>query len=211
MVFYQFGRFYETAESSVTAFQQRHQSGRDDPGERITMAIRHEEITKLWHAHASALTLLARTRCNAAEDCVQEAYVKLAKLEELPREPIAWLSQVVRYEAISHWRSESRRQRREIIALQNQQQWFASVDADRCEPIDHLALQQALERLDVDDREILVSHIWTGLTFRQIADMVELPLTQVHRRYTAAMQRLKMEIGDSSHYTNSTTQAESLR
>lgn len=56
------------------------------------MAIRHEEITKLWHAHASALTLLARTRCNAAEDCVQEAYVKLAKLEELPREPIAWIA-----------------------------------------------------------------------------------------------------------------------
>ena len=76
--------FFETAESSVTAFQQRHQSGRDDPGERITMAIRHEEITKLWHAHASALTLLARTRCNAAEDCVQEAYVKLAKLEGFP-------------------------------------------------------------------------------------------------------------------------------
>jgi RNA polymerase sigma-70 factor (ECF subfamily) len=163
------------------------------------MAIRHEEITKLWHAHASALTLLARTRCNAAEDCVQEAYVKLAKLEELPREPIAWLSQVVRHEAISNWRSEHRRQQREVIAVQNQQQWFASADSDRCDPIDHLALQQALENLDVDDREILVAHIWTGLTFRQIAELTELPLTQVHRRYTAAMQRLKLEIDASNH------------
>jgi predicted RNA polymerase sigma factor len=66
------------------------------------MAIRHEEITKLWHAHASALTLLARTRCNAAEDCVQEAYVRLAKLEELPREPIAWL-------AMSGWMASATR------------------------------------------------------------------------------------------------------
>lgn len=155
------------------------------------MAIGHDEITKLWHAHASALTLLARSRCQAAEDCVQEAYVKLARLEELPREPIAWLSQVVRREAISHWRSESRRQRREEIAVQVQQHWFASADADRCDPIDRLALQYALECLDVDEREIVVSHLWTGLTFRQIADMVELPLAQVHRRYTAAMERLK--------------------
>jgi|688.fasta_scaffold53006_1 hypothetical protein len=66
------------------------------------MAIRHEEITKLWQAHASALTLLARTRCNAAEDCVQEAYVRLAKLEELPREPIAWL-------AMSGWMASATR------------------------------------------------------------------------------------------------------
>lgn len=158
------------------------------------MAIGHDEITKLWHAHAAALTLLARSRCQAAEDCVQEAYVKLARLAELPREPIAWLSQVVRREAISHWRSESRRQRREEIAVQVQQHWFASADADRCDPIDRLALQHALECLDVDEREIVVSHLWTGLTFRQIADMVELPLAQVHRRYTAAMERLKIEL-----------------
>jgi RNA polymerase sigma-70 factor (ECF subfamily) len=158
------------------------------------MAIGHSEIAQLWHAHAASLTLLARARCQAADDCVQEAFVKLSRLPKLPNEPIAWLSQVVRREAITHWRSESRRVRRETVATEVRQQWFASADDNRVDAVDRLAMQQALGRLDVEDREIIIAHLWAGLTFRQIAESFESPLTAVHRRYTASIARLREEI-----------------
>jgi RNA polymerase sigma factor (sigma-70 family) len=163
------------------------------------MAIDSSEFAQLWNAYAASLTLLARARCQAAEDCVQEAFIKLSRQPHLPREPIAWLSHVVRNEAISHWRSESRRVRREATAADTRRQWFASASYAQTDPIDRLALQQALEQLEVDDREIVIAHLWTGLTFRQIAASFELPLAQVHRRYQQSLHRLRVAIEGESH------------
>ncbi len=158
------------------------------------MAISPILIARLWQQHASALTLLARARCSAPDDCVQEAFIRLAQQPEMPREPVPWLSRVVRNEAISQWRSDSRRARREETAAAARQQWFESHKAMTADPLDRMALTHALESLEIDDREILIAHVWTGLSFRQISDSFELSLTRVHRRYQAALKQLRLTI-----------------
>lgn len=35
---------------------------------------------------------MARARCATPEDCVQEAFVRLAKQDKLPDDPMAWLN-----------------------------------------------------------------------------------------------------------------------
>jgi RNA polymerase sigma-70 factor (ECF subfamily) len=161
------------------------------------MAIHPSELAQLWHASSGALTMLARARCRSPDDCVQEAFIRLANQAEVPREPIAWLSKVVRNEAISQWRSESRRTRREEIAVEVRQQWFASQACSAFDPIDLMAVADALRGLDVDDREIVIAHVWTGLSFRQIADSFELSLAMVHRRYHAALEQLRAKFDRS--------------
>jgi RNA polymerase sigma-70 factor (ECF subfamily) len=158
------------------------------------MAIGPSEIARLWSGHAPALTLLARARCGSPDDCVQKAFIRLSQLAEMPREPIAWLSKVVRNEAISQWRAESRRKRREETAAMTRHHWFESQKSGSADPVDLMALTQALGSLEIDSREIVVAHLWTGLSFRQIADSFELSLAMVHRRYHLALEQLRVAI-----------------
>src|SRR5262245_7792565 len=70
-------------------------------------------LAALWERHSPALLLYARQKSAAAEDLVQTAFLSLARQAEPPRDPVTWLYRVVRNGAVSHWRQEQRRQRRE--------------------------------------------------------------------------------------------------
>lgn len=132
--------------------------------------------------------LLARARCVNPEDCVQQAFVRLASQEPAPNDPLPWLVTVVRNEAISQTRSESRRRRREQSV--SRPAWLEpdSVCLDRIS-VDEVTA--ALKRLSVDHREVIVARIWNGLTFRQMSDAFGLPRATVHRRYESALERLR--------------------
>jgi RNA polymerase sigma factor (sigma-70 family) len=161
------------------------------------MAVCPREIAQLWESSSAALTLLARTRCSAPDDCVQEAFIRLSQQPELPREPIAWLSRVVRNAAISQWRSESRRARREERAAHLRPSWFVA-PSNSLDPNDPIALTEALQGLHVDDRELVVAYIWAGLTFRQIAESFGWSSATVYRRYQAALQALRVRLESAS-------------
>ncbi len=49
-------------------------------------------------------------------------------------------------------------------------------------------------QLPSEEREILVAHVWGGLSIRQIATAFELSRSTVHRRYTSAIEQLRNEL-----------------
>jgi RNA polymerase sigma-70 factor (ECF subfamily) len=55
-------------------------------------------------------------------------------------------------------------------------------------------LRQALERLPAEFREVIVLHELEGLTYREIASTVEIPLGTVMSRLARARQRLQSEL-----------------
>ena len=67
-----------------------------------------DQLANLVAEHAGALTLFARQWCQAAEDVVQEAFIKLAGLSVAPERPVGWLYRTVRNGAISALRSSRR-------------------------------------------------------------------------------------------------------
>ncbi len=154
--------------------------------------ISPESLAILWNEHAAALRLIARSRCAQPDDCVQEAFVKLACQQVPPDDPLGWLVRVVRNGAISRWRSEQRRRTHEQRSSQDRQAWFvppdfwSSVDGPTQDEV-----QLAIEALDVETREIVVAHLWGGLTFRQIADAFELTHSTTHRKYNAGLSHLR--------------------
>src|SRR6266496_3240748 len=115
-----------------------------------------ELLGQLLDRHAAALTLLARQWCGAAEDVVQEAFVRLARQKDRPSDPVAWLYRVVRNGAITAGRAESRRRRHEQVAGTAARGWFAD-EADAM--IDAQAAADALARVPLDEREIIVAHV----------------------------------------------------
>ncbi len=58
------------------------------------------EIARLIDAHAAPLVLYARQWCDAPEDVVQEAFIKLVRQSRPPADAVAWLYRVVRNGAL---------------------------------------------------------------------------------------------------------------
>lgn len=134
------------------------------------------------------LVLFARQWCGAPDDVVQEAFVKLACQRPTPDDVRGWLYRVVRNAAISAGRAEVRRRRHEAEAAARRPDWFEPVPgAD----LDGRAVAAALERLEPDLREVVVAHLWGGLTFQQIARMLDVSDSTAHRRYLGGLAALR--------------------
>lgn len=151
-----------------------------------------ETLQRLLGAHGRVLLLYARQWGDAAEDVVQEAFLKLMEQPALPREPKAWLFQVVRNEAASRLRAEIRRRRREEAAADDRPNWFEpGFDAG----LDASAATAALQGLPEREREVVVARLWGELTFEQIGAMTGLSASTAHRSYEQGLDRLRQALG----------------
>lgn len=150
-------------------------------------------LADLLDRHGPALRLFAGQWCRSPDDVVQEALIELAGQSEWPKNALAWLFHVVRNRAISQARSASARQRHEAQAAELAGQWFARRAAQDHET--ELAAE-VLASLPAKLREVLVAHFWGGLTFAEIGELTGTSASTAHRRYEAALQRLKQEFGD---------------
>ena len=158
------------------------------------MPIGPELIGRLLDRHAPALALYARQLCDDPDDVVQRAFIKLAEQHTAPQSPVAWLFKVVRHEALMESRSVRRRKRRETQAAQLKTNCFRSSADDA---IDAGIVADALVLLADQQREIVTSHIWGGLTFREIGELLGISDSTAHRRYQEALESLRKQMGAS--------------
>ncbi len=147
-----------------------------------------EQLSRLVDDYAAALVLYARQWCAAAEDVVQEAFVKLAAQRAPPDNVAGWLHRVVRNGALAAGRAERRRRRHESDAARRSPSWFAPSEATR---LDAETATAALQKLPLEQRETLVAHLWGGLTFEQIGELTGVSSSTAHRRYLAGLSALR--------------------
>lgn len=147
-----------------------------------------EAIADLLDKHASALVLYARQWTRSPEDAVQEAFVRLARQPALPSHPVAWLFRVVRNLALDAAREEQRRRRHEATASGRLESWFVpSADAR----LDGAAAVAALEGLPAEQREIVVAHLWGGLSFAEVAGLMGTSASTAHRQYVQGLKAMR--------------------
>jgi RNA polymerase sigma factor (sigma-70 family) len=140
--------------------------------------------------YAGALSLYARQWCAWPDDVVQEAFIKLGGMETPPPTVGAWLFHFVRQRAISAGRSERRRRKHESLAAPTAS-WF---ERDPSASIDAAAAVEALAKLENDEREAIVAHLWGGLSFAEIAVLTRSSGATVHRRYWSGIEKLRAEL-----------------
>jgi RNA polymerase sigma factor (sigma-70 family) len=146
--------------------------------------------------YAAALELYARQWCDAPEDVVQEAFMKLASQRPVPDEPGAWLFRVVRNGAINAAVAARRRRRHEALAAGEAAIWFeASVDEAGDDSLDAETASSALQSLPLEQREVIVAHLWGGLTFEQIGELSGCSSSTAHRFYTAGLSAIRERLG----------------
>jgi RNA polymerase sigma factor (sigma-70 family) len=149
-------------------------------------------LGRLFDRHAAVLVLLARQWCDAPEDVVQEAFLKLSTVRTNPDRPAAWLYRVVRNVAISAGRSRQRRQHHEHRAAATE--WF---EADAGEKIDSDRAAELLARLPSPERDIIIAHVWGGLTFEEVAESLDLSSSTAHRLFVKGLEELRRQLGES--------------
>ena len=151
-----------------------------------------ELLGRLLDEQAAALVLYARQWCDAPEDVVQEAFIKLAGLGSLPENAAAWLYRVVRNGAISASRSARRRQQHERTAAERGHVWFEPAPAAGVEAEEAAS---ALQTLPIEQREVIVAHLWGGRTFEEIAAWSGTSSSTAHRLYIAGLTALRERLG----------------
>lgn len=155
--------------------------------------MRPDEFVRLVDDHGPPLVLYARQLCDAPEDVVQEAFLKLAARRFPLRAVVPWLYRVVRNAALDAAKSARRRQRRESVAARPVR-WFVEAEVDG---LDAAAAVAALERLAGEEREVIVARLWGGLSFEQIAEVAGCSASTAFRRYSAGLDALRKHLGVS--------------
>jgi RNA polymerase sigma factor (sigma-70 family) len=161
-----------------------HLAGRDCMDNGLTPEL----LERLLDQHGAALQLFAAQWTTTPEDCVQESFLQLMRQRKLPDRIVPWLFRVVRNQAISQRRTSVRRARHEAAAAVERPSWF-STGAEAF--VDDERLSAALGSLTEDHREVIVAKIWGGLSFEQIAEVVGISRSSVHRRYELGLTILR--------------------
>lgn len=153
-----------------------------------------EALQTLIDTYGGALTLYARLWCRAPDDAVQETWIQLIQQDSPPEKLLPWLYTTVRNRAMNLARGESRRAQHQSHSARLRDRWF--LPDETFNDIDYEAL---IARLPLVDREIVVARIWGELSFAEIAELVELSLSSVHRRYHGALETLQRILNETEN------------
>ena len=129
---------------------------------------------------------LAIVNPQLVDDIVQESYIlvyqKIRQLDD-PRAFLAWLSRLE-----MHLCYKAQRKKREEVSLPEEGLETADTTG---RALATLALRQALERLQKDDREILILRELLAFSYEEVAYALVLPVGTVKSRLNTARKRLK--------------------
>ena len=161
--------------------------------ERMSAA---RDLERLYDVHAQALFayLLNFTRDEQdTRDALQEIFVKLANNPELlhdVRDERAFLIRLARNAAIDLMRRRASRQKHhDRFAVENISIFAESADPD-AEAFPR-ELSAALGELPSEQREVMHLKLWEGLTFDQIAFVLEISPNTAASRYRYGLDKLR--------------------
>lgn len=166
--------------------------------ERMEDEPDHESWNTWFQLYGAKLLLCARqwTRSLAdAEDVVQDAFVRFWRHQRnLPGEPMALLVTSVRRAAFDLARRDGRRAVREERAVADGGEPSAAFQIPAEGEERRAAIEEALQRVPSEQREVLVLKIWGELTFEQIGAELGISPNTAASRYRYALAALRNEL-----------------
>lgn len=151
------------------------------------------ELAAIYDAYSGSLyryLLALLSRAEDAEDALQEVFVGLLRrrgrgeIENLQ----AYLFRAARNQALTIRRRQKKRERESAAAARS---W---IDVEACDPEARemaIEIDRCLPRLPAEQREVMVLRLSEGLTFREIAELLGLPLNTATSRYRLGLTKLR--------------------
>jgi RNA polymerase sigma-70 factor (ECF subfamily) len=154
------------------------------------------DLEKVYDDHAQAIFsfLLQFVRHDSdARDLLQELFVKLARRPDLldsVRAERAFLLRLAHNLAIDLIRRRGAREKSRAELAGNAPLLFAP-SSHPDEQAFRDALAQALAELPDEQRTVVHLKLWEGLTFEQIADLLQIPLNTAASRYRYGLDKMR--------------------
>jgi len=159
-----------------------------------------DEWTVWLNQHGAALVLFARQWAPEradAEDIVQEGFVRFWRSRHRAIDPVAYLYACVKRYGLEWLRSRRRRLRREEAAARSKVLPGESLFHSSLEQAERRqALEEALQCLPDEQREVVVLKIWGGLAFPQIAEVLHISGNTAASRYRYALAKLRDQLAE---------------
>lgn len=149
-------------------------------------------FTELYRQTSSAVygfALSILKNKHDAEDVMHDAYIRAytAAITYKPMgKPLSWILTIVRNLCMSKIRTGK------VCEDISQYENLAGIDAD--DSIDRIVLKEALQILDLDERQIVILHALTGLKHREIAEIIDAPTGTVLSKYNRALKKMRKEL-----------------
>ena len=154
-----------------------------------------EALAELYHRTRTSVYGLALSYLknqHDAEDVTQDAFVRAWENAHQYRPqgtPLAWLLTIARNLALMKLRERARTQ-----DLPPEDWESFSIDSHDVTTEDRTVLTAALSTLSDEERQIIMLHVTAGLKHREIAQLLELPLSTVLSKYRRALSKLKQKL-----------------
>lgn len=135
-----------------------------------------------------ALSILKNS--HDAEDIMQEAYVKIYKSADTYQKqgkPLAWILTIVRN--LCYNRIRDTKQHEDIADYTH-----SISDNGHENGINAIILEEAMNVLNEEERQIVMLHSMTGMKHREIAQIVDMPVSTVLSKYNRSLKKLKQAL-----------------
>jgi RNA polymerase sigma-70 factor, ECF subfamily len=145
---------------------------------------------RLYETKAAELILYGRAlglSHSEAEDVVQETFVALMRMPQMPLRPEHYCVRSFRNRAFGYRRSLWRRLTRELES----RRWF---EKSRSESPAEQAAMRCLAELPMEQREVIVLKIWHRCTFEDIGGLLDISPNTAAGRYRYGLQKIKLQL-----------------
>lgn len=137
---------------------------------------------------------ILKNSCDA-EDVLQDTYIRIYGASggyQPSGNPMPWIFTIARNLSLMKLRDRKR-----IRELDDSSSRPLAWDNPTLTAEDRLVLIAAMELLSDEERQIVMLHAVTGFKHREIASLLELPLSTVLSKYRRAIAKLKRRLGES--------------
>lgn len=153
-------------------------------------------LAELYHETKSAIygfSLSLTKNAADSEDIMQETYLKIwanADSYKAKGTPMAWILTITKNLAFMKLREKKRHQ--DLEPEQWDMEFHIPDSAGNTE--DRHLLEAALNMLSEEERQIILLHAISGLKFREIGELVGIPLSTVLSKYHRSLKKLRLYI-----------------
>ena len=151
-------------------------------------------LYKLTSAAVYSYALSILKNPQDAEDILHDCFVRIFTYTRSYRsqgKPMAWILTITRHLCMSKLQL---RKREPQIYLQD---WKEYIDDRSCiNQDDKILISYCMESLPDEERQIIILHCVSGMSFREIAQFLKLPISTVLSKYHRTIKKLRNRIGE---------------
>lgn len=180
----------------------------NNPDEKLILRIAEKDkaaFEELYRQTSSAVygfALSILKNQQDAEDVMHDTFLRIYAYAEKYRprgKPMAWVLTIVRnlsYNRLRQQKTDPFINGHENTGISPANEHAIGDDTVKV-ATDRVVLEAAMKNLSSDERQIVVLHAVTGMTYKEIADLLEMPAGTVMSKYSRAMKKMKSVLNEA--------------